>query len=480
MWLSWLLAAQARPLTLSEAVATAVVNHPDVVDAQWLRARAEARLAAARASSDPTWTASGSTDTSESAGFVAGYASSSERSGWDTTSGLQGELPTGTRWSVELGLTHDRTTTTSALGGVPSTLEQSTWSSAVGVDASQDLLAFLRASDPARVRRTAAESLSSAELALVRSMDGAVAATAEAWWAWWTADAARGVAERSFEQAAALVQRTEQWFEAGEVARLEVDRVTAERLGAERDLLRAQAAVRASADALLVAMGAEPGQEIEPAGPERLWVSDPPDLETARADAVAGNLDLAEQQLALEAALAAAGDARDDRLPALNLTGSVGLSTLADAPGAAVTQLGTADDQPRASVALDLAVPLGGRAARASRDDAETEVSRLRSRRDAVARSLDAEVRAAVDAWTTADRGVGLAEARVVVARATEDGEQARVDEGVRRLDEWLDAVAARESAEADAVGARVERASAELALARLGGRALAEAVDVE
>ena len=473
--------AQARPLSLDEALARAVVAHPDVVESGLLHDQAVASVITARASFDPVLSASVGAEARETQGFIAGFPSSTETERWDASLGLSGTTSVGTSWTVSTGLDRDVTTTLASLtGGAPQPIEQSTWATSVGVSVTQDVLTFLRASAQRNDVVAAKERLDQAEVSMLRTTQSAVAQVAEAWWSWWAADATREVSQRSLAQSQALVAQTQAWFEEGEVAKLEVDRVRADMLAAERNLLTAEADVRSAADALLVQIGLDLGQPVEPGGSERAWSSQPPELDATVEAVLAGNLDLALARLERDAARRSYGYAKDGGLPSLDLTGAVGVSTLTNTAQEAFSELTSDMNNPYGSLSLGLTVPLGGRAARSQRQTARAALSIEEVQFDAASRELTADARAAVDGWLTAQRGVELAEARVSVAQSTEDGERARVEEGTRRLDQLLDAVEARQAAEADEVSARVELARAELTLARLEGRALAGVIDVQ
>jgi outer membrane protein len=432
--------------------------------------RAEAGLSGARAAWDPVLTASGSAATSESAGFLAGFPTSSTSEDLGASAGIRVTAPTGT--TVTLGASADRSASTSiaSLGGVPTEQEVSTWSGGVDVTVTQDLLAPLRASSQAVAARAAREQLTSATIARRQADQDGISAVAEAWWAWWSATDAAHVAARGVELAAALEERTRALLAEGQIARLELDRVTADRLDAQRTALQAAAEVRRAADELLVTIGEPPGQELVPAGPGTLAL--PLELDRARAiaQAEAANLELAAARAELAAAEAALGDARDAGLPTLELTASIGRGSLSETAADAVDDLLGDDGLPRASAAVDLALPLGGRAARAERRDARAALEIERIQLANLEGQVEARVRAAVDAVEVAREGLALSEARVEVAWSTEEGEQARVDEGLRRLDQLLEARAAREQAQADLRAATIELGRAELGLATLLG----------
>ena len=460
--------ASAAGLTLANAVDKAVSEHPDAQEGRMLAAQAAADVQAAKAAFDPSLNAESSWSTTQSARYLGATLLDTDTQILDNSVAIQGELPTGTSWSVSTGLTNESTSVFQ--GGIDSESTYENWTGSTALTLTQDVLAPLRSSDSAIVARQSRERLSQAELTAAIRADGAVA---DAWWTWRSAVDQVALGERSVEQALELEARTTIWFEEGEAARVEVDRVIAERLGAERDLLLARAEARRAADDVLVKLGEPAGTPIEPEGPLQLWTV--PELtETQIIElAVQNNPELALARLERDAAQAAERDARRSALPTLDVGVSVGTTSLTDTPSSALSSLWNNDAMPTGTVGLSLGVPLGGRATSAAKASASTQVAIEELQlRDAEAQ-LRADVRAAVDGVETAQRGVELADARLKVARATEDGEQARVDEGVRRLDELLDAVQQREAAEVELLSARVELGKAELQVADLIGMAV-------
>ncbi|MEM6927733.1 MAG: TolC family protein [Myxococcota bacterium] len=481
----WLLplppaSALAQPLSLDEALSLAVVHHPEVVETGLMRDQARAAVLASRAAFDPAVRAAGGADRSRSQFFVAGFPSSADSEGWTASLGVAGTTSIGTAWSLNAGVERDVTTTLISLTGTPQEQEQATWSTTVDVSVTQDVLAFLRSSAQANQVVSARERLDLAELTVLSATEAAVVEVADGWWAWWAAEADAQVARQAEEQSALLLTQTQARFEEGQVPRVEVARVESDRLSAERQLLLAEARVRSAADALLVAIGLEPGSPIAVVGDERVGTVGVEDSELAMRAAMDANLGLAVSRRELVVARRALDDAREVGIPSLDLTVRAGLTTLTDTAGDAFTSLGNDGNNAFVAGALGLVVPLGGRAARAACTEAEAGVDLAQVKLDAAMRELRAAVRRAIDQAETAAQGVGLAERRVAVARTTEDAEQARVDEGVRRLDALLDARTIRQSAEADLVAARVDRARAELQLARLQGRLLPEVLRVE
>jgi outer membrane protein TolC len=455
-------------LTLDQALVLALTS-PSATQADLVRDQAAAQLTSARSVYDPLLTASGSASSTESAGFLAGLPSQSRGTQSAAELGLQQTASTGTTVALTASVQREDTTTSSALSGEQ---RQQWWTGQALLSVTQDLLAPLRASADRIAVRRAGEALEQAEVTRLVSVQQAIGSVAEAWWSWWAAVDSAEVARASLEHARLLEGQTRAWREVGQIAQLELDRVTADRLAAERDALQADAEVRRARDALSVLVGQPLGQDLVPAGSGRAWPSAGPDeLDAVVADALQRNLDLALARLQLEAAGASLGDARDTRLPTLDLTGSAGIASLTETAADAVSSLWGPDGLPQATIALDLAVPLGGRAARGQVRAASADRALARSKLEVAAAQVEADARAALDQVVTSQQSLSLAQARLEVAQATERGEQARVDEGLRRLDELLDATSDRELAEADVRTAQIELARAELALATLRAR---------
>lgn len=471
--------ASARTLTLEDALATAAVSNLGVVEAGLTREQARVAVSQTRASFDPTLSASFGADAANNQSFIAGLPASTEAWGADGDLSIGAATPWGGAWSVSTGLDRDVTSTLSAFTGSDDPVEQRNWSTSVTASLSQDLLAFLRTSDASIEVRKARERLDVAELSLLSATDAALLQTAEAWWTWWSAEARVDVALGTLEKNIALHERTKAQKEVGTVAQLEVDRVHAERLASERDVLLAQAEARAAADSLLVVLGLPPGEDLTLDGTER--AIDAPDFGAdPLALALDGNVELALARTNVDTAHATLDDARGASLPTLTGTVSGGLSPLQTDLGDAYSALTTDEKNPYGAVGVELSVPLGGRAARAGRDTAALEIQLQKARLASAEREVRADVRAAIDAVETAEQGLALAEARERVAAATEEAEADRVAVGTTRLDQLLDARASHQTAQSEVVSARVQRARAELQLIQLQGRLVGEVLDVD
>ncbi len=461
--------AWGRELSLEEALSH-VAGNRDLRTVQRSEDAARAQQIVARSSFDPTLSASTEVSGVESSGFVAGFPMDSTALSSSSSVSVGGTTSTGTGWEIGADLGYNHMTTVSSLGGVDSEQVRSNWNGLVDLTLSQDVLAPFRQSDTAIAARQASERVGTAELASQQAQQDAVVAIADAWWTWSSAHRLAQTAQRALEEAEALEQQTIARHDEGDVAQLEVSRTTAERLAAEQQVWTTRADVRSAADQLLLTMGEAPGQSIEPIG-EGAIAGGETDVQASVQVALQANPDVAAARAEVDIAEHALRDARRSDLPDLTASGSVGMASLSDDAMAALGDLATDDGLPRWAVGLDLSVPLGGRASRGAQRSAEAELDIAELALASVEEQVRTDVRAAVDAVDTSRVGVELALALLDVARQTEAGEQARVDEGQSRLDDLLTARNARLDAEADLVAAQADRARAELNLLRLEGR---------
>ncbi|MCA9494080.1 MAG: TolC family protein [Myxococcales bacterium] len=457
----------ARDLSLDEALATALTG-PAARQAGLRLDQARAAVTTADGAWDPVLSASADASTSRSRGFLAGTPTSSDASALGGSVGLSQALPTGTTVAATTSLRRDVMVSSSTLTGDQT---QRNWTGAAKLSLTQDLLAPLRRSAARTSELAAEEALVQASLTERAAASDAIGQSARAWWSWWAANDQAELAQLAEQDAIELEERTRTWVEAGRLARLELDRVTAERLAAQRDRLAADAELRATRDDLLVLLGEPLGQDLQPVGSGRAWTLDDADEDALVADVLARNPDLLLARAQIDAQRRVLADARSSRLPTLDLTAAVGVGSLSEEASEAVTDLWGEDGLPEASVGLGLSVPIGGRAARGRVQSGEAALSALEVGEQAAMARAEADARAAVDAVQTATAGLQLAEARLEVARSTEAGERLRVEEGAARLDELIDATRDRISAEADVRTAEVALASAELDLAALRDR---------
>lgn len=464
-------AVAAQPLTLAEALAQALGGSPELRAAELAVDAAVASETDASAAFSPTLTASTELGSAETANFIGGFPTTTSSRDWSGEAAVGGSLGTGTDWSVETALRNQSFSTTTELGGVPTDIDQSTWASSAGVTLQQDLLVLLRPTAARSALRQAVEAHDIATTEALAQRQDTLAAVGELWWDWTEATASLAVAERSLEAARALESVTMAWVEEGSAEAVEGARVRADRLQQELAVRTARAEVEDARDALLVGIGLSPGIDVVAAGPTGARTLPVGTLDEHRVRMNENRADLRALEAEVEAAGGLVTDARWDRLPSLSAVGSAGIASLESAPSQAVTALTTSDRLPSWSAGLELSLPLGGRAARARQASASVAVRQAELSLEAARREADAALQAALRGIELATASLDLARQRVEVARLTEDGEQARVDAGSRRLDELVEAAQDREDAELTALEAEVGLWRAHLRLAQVEGR---------
>lgn len=460
----------AEGVSLADALASALQHNADLRAAAASLDAARADALAARGALDPSLDASAGLSASESRSYLAGYPMASTASAGSAALGLSGELMTGTSWSISAELARQTSTTESSLGGVMAEQSADNWAGSVGLSARQDLLGLLRPTDATRAVRRAAERADQRALEGLEARQDALAAVANAWWSWKAATERAALGRTSVEAALALERVTEARAEVGSAAAVDLARVRTERLAAMAEASEAQAAAMDAGDTLLELMGRAPGADITPEGEGAPRALATLDVDQHLGAASAHSPALARLDLQLQAARAAAREVRFEGLPSLSATGSAGLSSLDTSASGALRALSGDDALPSWSAGLELSVPIGGRLARGTRLAADADLRSAEVALDAQRRALEGDLRAALREVNTAYGGLMLATERLGVAQMAEDGERARAEEGLVRLDELLDAVEAREQAEVDLLEARLDAWRATLEVARLEG----------
>lgn len=460
----------AEGLSLADALAGAVQSNAELRAAQASVDAARAEVLTAEGAFDASLDASAGAERNESRSFLAGYPTSSSTSAWSADAGVSGELATGTSWSLSTEIARQTSATETSLGGVPTEQETDYWASSAGVSVRQDLLTILRPTDARQAVRRASERADQEEMSALEARQNALAEVADAWWSWKTATERAALAERSVEAAVALEQVTEAWVQEGQAEAVELARVRTERLAAEQEAAEGKAAAVTAGDVLLVAMGRDPGADIAPEGEGAPRALSTADVREHLATASSQSPAIARLDLQLAAARTVAREVRYDGLPSLAVTGSAGVTSLDTSASGALRDLAGDDAMPTWAAGVELSVPLGGRAARGARQKTDADVRSAEIALDAAERELEAEIRTALRDVETAERALSLATQRLDVARQTEAGERARTEEGLRRTDQVLDAVEAREQAEQDVLDARLDAWRATVEVARLEG----------
>lgn len=459
--------AHAADLSLDDALAAARDDNPQLQAAGLVLDQQRASLRGALATSDPTLTLASDRGYTETVGFLAGTPLTATTESQSSTVAVAGQGARGTRWSLYSGLSLEDTTTASLLAGPEGEVQQTNWSTEVGGQLEQDLLAPWKRSPQLEARLDALVAVERAQLEAYRTEQDVLAEVAGAWWDAWLARERVALAEQGVAEAQRLVERTTALVAQGSALAVDASRAELALLDARQALLSAQSTAAALEDVLLLQLGRSPTEVVTLSR----GVATDAGVQVPTLDTVlAGSPTLALAQRDLEAARRRERDAQRDRLP--ELTASVGgaLVTLEETAPDALASLSAGDRYPRWSAGLSLSVPLGGRSAKATADRRGAEVRQAELQVQQQQAALEADYAAAVDRLRTAEAAGELAMARLTVAGETESAEAVRVDAGTRHLDDLLDARDDRRTAEVGLLEARVDVARAGLSLARLAG----------
>jgi outer membrane protein TolC len=393
------------PLSLSDAIATAMQNSTVILDAQAALAAARGQTRRERGTFDPEFYSEASRVRNET-------PTSSPFSGADVLATTQATVLTGVRTSLTTGtelsasLQALRASTNSAFSALNPqyttfaelTLRQPILSGA-GVAANTEL-------------RVARLNVASAEALLEDAAYTVQSAVEELYWDLYAAERDLAVQKLIRERAEALLEESRLRARAGLVGPNQVE--NAKVFLAEQELaeIDREEFLEGLSDQLATVMGVAP-----PDGPGRFHPSDSPPIDLRIVDsdelvekAVEANRALDVARRDIEAATVRLRAARRDRLPRVDLVGSLGANGLAgegrvvEFGGQTFTTEGVGDvgealrqigelEYPRWSIGVDITVPIGPRRRGGEVDRLSAEVERAEQRYFAGERVLREQVR---------------------------------------------------------------------------------------
>lgn len=480
MW-AWIgVAASAQqPLTLAEVQRAAEEGTGALAIARYQRRGADGALIAARSQFDPLYLVEAGTSATQALTFDHAIPFTSHGSSWFLTQSLGADAPTGTSWSLDVGLTHDYYDTVQGQGQGAIEFSQDSYGARLSASVTQQLLRGFKYSYNVQHVDLARAQLGAADLEVERQRQTARLSAEQAYWTWvyahdsWRiAEDAVGVAQEALRVARLQVER-------GPLAPLEATRLEAAYVQAQQDALDARNLAEQAANTVLVTIGMDPGTDVVPATP----AGDVPPLEVDPAKAVevalAQNLDLQLARNAVDAAGIERAAARHGVLPALSATLGVGTESERCRDNSGCTQGNALDtlggllavEQPGIALSGQLAVPIGNRAARGARDQAEALVDQRQRELQDLERAIAAEVEEQVRALASAGQRVALADANLRLAQDTLSGEEALLSVGRTIEKNVLEARTGVAMARVDAAKARTDYQVAQAALLALQGQ---------
>jgi outer membrane protein len=465
MWILLAMPALAGDLTLRDALDRAVDRNPELAQARMALESTEWALVQTRGGFDPTLNlgvdASGSQQLSNNSLEVDELVSSS--TGWSAN--VSQQLPTG--GSVSLGWTESNSDSNSQLQVVTTS---TTW-----LSVSQPLL---DGAGPRAARygvRAAALSLSDQELSWRSTLEQLVLDVSDAYWGLVAARESYELAARSLEiaedQLADTLERLEEGF-AGSGDVLQFQRAVGV---ARQSEVVAAADVEAAEDRL----GRLIGADIE--GREPLVPTDLPVVPQVEADrdvtlalARDNNAALLRARLSYDRAQLDFVQARNEALPSLNASGSVGLSGGPADRDEAIDQL-LARQYSSWSVGLDLSVPLPARDPRAAWARAKLARDQAEQGMIAAEQDLVMQVEGAVRSVNRDRVRLELAVQTLDAARQALEADRELLDEGKGSSRNVVLSLEALAAAQVDKLAAEIDLQASLLQLQRVEGGLLSQ-----
>jgi outer membrane protein len=196
---------------------------------------------------------------------------------------------------------------------------------------------------------------------------------------------------------------------------------------------------------------------------------EPPDLQLSLDIAREYNARWLQQRLLVQGAAEALQLARNNNLPSLDLSGSVGLAASSDQPREARTQV-FSDHQPAWTMGLTLSMPIPGRAEDLEVDQAWLGSLESRLAMEAAEQDLIQRVESAVRAVERDTERVRLARRTVEIARAALQADQELVSEGRGSTRELVRSLESLDAAQVTRLRAEIDLQVSVLALKKVEG----------
>ena len=460
-------AADGEALSLRQAFAEALNANPELGVARMGLESAEWSVVSAAGGFDPSLSvgvdrSSSRSPTNSAVDGATSVTTSSD--GWSTS--VSQAVPTG--GTVAIGWQESRSTSDSANAVFATSVSGSAW-----LTVRQPLLDGLGPSVSLQAVRGARRDLRMAELRWRDSVEGLVVNVSEAYWGLLAAIQRAELARRSKDIAEReltdTLERQEEGF-AGSGDVLQVERAVG---SARQRVVVAEAEVSASQARLARLMGRRlvDMPRFQPVDVPELSDTGV-DLSASLERALQANVYWLQARIATEDAEDALRMARNEALPDLDLSGSVGFSGLA-ANGVDARAEVLGGDNRAWALGADLSVDLPARAARASRSQARLSRDQALLGLRGAEEDLVLVVQDAVRQVTRDESRVALAEQTVDAARKALEADQELLREGRGSTRNVIISLESLDEAQAGLLQARIDLQASLLRLARVEGRLL-------
>ena len=452
-----------RPLTYREVVQTVLENNADLQKASLSVDQSEASLLMARGSFDPTYDLNGSYTAGPQQLFLPGaglviYDSQF----WNIRNAISGTAMTGT----SLSLSHSVAGT--SYGGAV----EPTFNADFTLSATQQLLKGLSFKYNLENVTVARQGLNASELRLAKARQDALATAADAYWLWSYSVASVEISAESVRVAEEALRIGQLKVAAGELAPVEETRLKAALVQSQSSLLDAESSAKLNANNLLIAMGEDTNQLIQPATPVGNVPEMDLDVDASVEVAMNQNLDLLVAQAALDTSTLQSTNAKHGRLPSLSVGADVGraVRNASNAGDAAGGVLG-AGGEPSWLVRGNFSVPILNRSAMGQAQSAAAGEAQSRVDLEAMRRSVRAQVEQQVLTLSSARRKVELADANQELAAQTLAAEEALSEAGRSIQKDVLEARNELDRSKGEAARARTDYRLAQVKLLQLQGQ---------
>lgn len=437
---------QQRPISLRAAEVLALENNLEIEIARTGPLIAEEGIAAARGAFDPELGASYRFNHNEDPIFSSLQGSGQttvQEDEWNYSGGFQGLLPFGATYTSRLS--QRRLESDSRIVSLD-TEWRGVWRNELRVPLLKNLI---HNEANVRVKRSrVARDVSYEEFR--RELSALIERIHQAYWELSAARAEERVAQKSLQLAKDLLEQTRVQYDVGVVSKVSVTQAEAGVAEREVDAIVAKNRAAAAQDALLNLVLAPDSRgyaetELIPSAPA--YIDYQADLDAALAQALENRPELAAARKQVEDAEIQLSFAQNQRLPALDLTGSFqvqGLSgdakapeDLLFAPTTTPRDLGSSSDvfddfftQDGAQswhVGANVSIPLGNTTARAVEAERRIELRRARATLKRVEQTVMLEVRGAIRGLRSAREALEAAERRRIAQEETLRAEQEKL-----------------------------------------------------
>ncbi len=468
MFLLWATSALAGDLSLNDALEQALrANYELRQDRLDLR-QAELAVTEAQGSFDPSlWastSAAGSRSLSNSITENTGQEPDVvESTALGLSTGVSQELPTG--GSVNMGWYRSRSATDS-----PGQLLSTSYQEQLALSLSQPLLNGAGPQATRYTLRDAERDLDSEALAYRAAMEQLVLDVSDAYWSLVAAGESLVLARRSLEIAERQLDDTRERLEEGFAALgdvLQVERA----VGVARQAVVVAEADLENGEGELSRLLGVPARQQHDLQPQDRPIIPELDLDVQRSLALAreNNAAWLQQRIAVESAEDSLLLARNQALPSLGLSASLGFTGLANAPPAARTLM-LSGELPTWSAGMSFSVPIPGRATHAERDSSYLELVKTRLERASAEQDLVLAVESAVRGVRRDHSRVALARRTVQAARAALDADQELLQDGRGSTRDVVLSLEALDEAQVSQLEAEIDLQSSLLELLRSEG----------